>query len=129
MLQPCYVLLDVIVILNVTYLSKCVNVFICHPTVSLKASFVRSLEDILSVVVHVLSVGPYPLGGLAALKKAYSPEDSTSFRLKSACLHLEEELASLDVRAVVLTLFYVEKEGVEHLKFLKWGRNGFYDSR
>ena len=119
MLQPRDVFLDVVVIFNVAYLSKCVNVFISHPIVPLQASLIRSSRDILDVMSHVPSIDSYPLDGLAVLKKAYSSKNSTSFRLKSACLHFEEELAGFDVRAVVLTLFYVKKEGIGHLKFFE----------
>ena len=129
MLQPRNVLLDIIVIFNATYLSKYVNVFISHSTVSLQASLVRSSRNVLDVISYVPSVGSCLLGSLTTLKKTYNLKNSTSFRLKSACLHFEEELTDFDVRTVVLTLFYVEKERVEHLEFLEWGRNGFYSSR
>ena len=129
MLQPRDVFLDVIIISNVTHLSECVNVFISHPTVSLQTGLIRSLRNILSVVSYMSSVGSYLLSSLISLKETYSLKNPTSFRLKSACLHFEEELAGFDVRTVVLALFHVEKRGVRHLEFLEWGRDGFHSSR
>ena len=71
MLQSRNVLLDVIIVFNATYLSKCVNVFISYSTVSLQASLIRSLRNILSVVSHISSIGSCSLDGLAALKETY----------------------------------------------------------
>src|SRR5438046_2329926 len=115
MLQPRNVFLDIIIILNVTHLSKYVNIFIYHSTVSLKTSLVRSPRNVLSVVSYMSSIGSYSLGSLATLKETHGLKNSTSFRLKPACLHFKEEFAGFDVRAVVLALFHVKKEKIEHL--------------